>query len=252
MKRLVVFVYGLACYAAFFATYLYAVGFLENVGVMKSIDSGPQVPLWQALLVDSALLALFAVQHSVMARPWFKKAWTQIVPTAAERSTYVLFSSAALAVLFWQWQPIGGTLWDMTGTMGQYLMWGGFTIGNVIILASTFLINHFDLFGLRQVWLYLRGQEYTHLPFATPFFYQYVRHPLYVGWLLVFWCTPVMTAAHLLFAMMTTAYILMAIRWEERDLVTVHGENYTRYQKSVPMLIPTAKAPERRMTAAAR
>lgn len=252
MKRLVVFVYGLACYAAFFATYLYAVGFLENIGVTKSIDSGPQVPLWQALLVDSALLALFAVQHSVMARPWFKKAWTQIVPTEAERSTYVLFSSAALAVLFWQWQPIGGTLWDMTGTMGQYLMWGGFAMGNAIVLASTFLINHFDLFGLRQVWLYLRGQEYTHLPFATPFFYKYVRHPLYVGWLLVFWCTPVMTAAHLLFAMMTTAYILMAIRWEERDLVTVHGENYTRYQKSVPMLIPTAKAPEPRMTAAAR
>ena len=252
MKRLVVFVYGLACYAAFFATYLYAVGFLENFGVTKSIDSGPQVPLWQALLVDSALLALFAVQHSVMARPWFKKAWTQIVPTEAERSTYVLFSSAALAFLFWQWQPIGGTLWDMMGTMGQYLMWGGFAIGNVIILASTFLINHFDLFGLRQVWLYLRGREYAHLPFATPFFYKYVRHPLYVGWLLVFWCTPVMTAAHLLFAMMTTAYILMAIRWEERDLITVHGENYTRYQKSVPMLIPTAKAPEPRMTAAAR
>ncbi|MBL8216384.1 MAG: isoprenylcysteine carboxylmethyltransferase family protein [Bryobacterales bacterium] len=252
MKRLVVFVYGLACYAAFFATYLYAVGFLENFGVTKSIDSGPQVPLWQALLVDSALLALFAVQHSVMARPWFKKAWTQIVPTEAERSTYVLFSSAALAFLFWQWQPIGGTLWDMMGTMGQYLMWGGFAMGNVIILASTFLINHFDLFGLRQVWLYLRGREYTHLPFATPFFYKYVRHPLYVGWLLVFWCTPVMTAAHLLFAMMTTACILMAIRWEERDLITVHGENYTRYQKSVPMLIPTAKAPEPRMTAAAR
>jgi protein-S-isoprenylcysteine O-methyltransferase Ste14 len=163
------------------------------------------------------------------------------VPEPVERSTYVLFSSVALLLLFWQWRPIGGVVWSFEGA-GAVAMTAVFAVGLLIVLLSTFLINHFDLFGLRQVWLYLRGREYTHLEFRTPFFYRYVRHPLYVGWLLTFWGTPVMTAAHLFFAVMTTAYILMAIRWEERDLVALHGENYLRYREQAPMIVPSLRA----------
>jgi protein-S-isoprenylcysteine O-methyltransferase Ste14 len=196
VKRVTVFAYGVACYAVFLGTYLYAVGFLGNFGVPKSIDGERQVSLAQAILTNVGLLSLFAVQHSVMARRWFKDAWIRIVPPSAERSTYVLF------------------------------------------LVSTFLINHFDLFGLRQVWLYLRKQRYTPLPFRTPAFYRHVRHPLYFGWLLAFWAAPDMTAAHLLFALMTTGYIFTAIQFEERDLVRDHGEQYRQYRRSTPMILP--------------
>lgn len=238
MKRISVFLYGVAAYALFLGVFLYAIGFIGNFGVPKSMDSGPAVPLTYALLVNAGLLALFAVQHSVMARPAFKRVWTQVVPEAAERSTYVLASSLALMALFYFWQPMGGVIWNVEDETARMAIYAAFALGWLIVLLSTFLINHFDLFGLRQVWLYLRGKEYTHLPFKTPFFYRYVRHPLYFGWLLCFWATPTMSAAHLFFAVMTTAYILIAIQFEERDLITLHGEIYRRYQRQVPMILP--------------
>jgi protein-S-isoprenylcysteine O-methyltransferase Ste14 len=258
MKRIFAFVYGVACYCAFLATFLYAIGFLGNFGVPKSIDSSPEGSIWVALAIDGGLLALFALQHSVMARPWFKRAWTRFVPEPVERSTYVLLSSAALLLMFWQWRAIGGIIWDVGSGAAQTIMFGVYAAGLLVVLLSTFLINHFDLFGLRQVSLYLAGRPYTLLEFRTPFFYKYVRHPLYVGWLLTFWPAPVMTAAHLFFAVMTTAYIFVAIRFEEADLVTAHGEKYLRYRKDVPMIVPalTAKAaagkvePPARMAAA--
>ena len=239
MKRILVFVYGITSYAVFFATLLYAIGFLGNFGVPKSIDSGPDGSVIAALVVDGLLLAIFALQHSIMARPWFKRAWTKIVPEPAERSTYVLFSSLALLLMFWLWQPSGGVGWSIENDLGRALMMSFYALGLLIVLLSTFMINHFDLFGLRQVYLYLVDRPYTHLEFKTPFFYKYVRHPLYVGWLLTFWSAPTMTIAHLVFAVMTTAYILVAIRFEEKDLVAVHGEKYRRYREDVPMLIPT-------------
>jgi len=242
MKRIAAMAYGMVCYGAFFATFLYAVGFLGNIYVPKSIDSGPDGPIGAALAVDVGLLALFALQHSIMARPWFKRAWTRIVPEPVERSTYVLFSSLALAFMFWQWRPIGGTIWRIEGGIAEAVILGLYAAGLLIVLLSTFLINHFDLFGLRQVFLYLTGRKYTHLEFRTPFFYRYVRHPLYVGWLLTFWAAPVMTAAHLVFALMTTAYILLAIRFEEADLVALHGAKYREYRKQVPMIIPALRA----------
>ena len=238
MKRIVAFVYGVVCYGAFFATFLYAIGFLGNFGVSKSIDSGPEGSTAAALAIDGALLALFALQHSVMARPWFKRMWTRIVPEPVERSTYVLLSSLALLLVFWQWQPIGGTIWKIDGGIAEVAILGLYFCGLLIVLLSTFLINHFDLFGLRQVYLYLTGRKYTHLEFRTPFFYRYVRHPLYVGWLLTFWATPVMTSAHLFFAVMTTVYILVAIKFEESDLIAAHGETYRQYREQVPMIVP--------------
>jgi methanethiol S-methyltransferase len=239
MKRMLAFAYGVACYGAFFGTFLYAIGFLGNFGVPKSIDSGPEGSVAAALLVDGALLALFALQHSIMARPWFKRTWTRYVPEPVERSTYVLFSSAALLLMFWLWQPIGGVIWDVGNGTARTVVLCIYAIGLLTVLLSTFLINHFDLFGLRQVWLYLIGRPYTHLEFRTPFFYKFVRHPLYVGWLLTFWAAPVMTAAHLFFAGMTTAYILVAIRFEEADLESLHGERYRKYRNEVPMIVPS-------------
>lgn len=231
--------YGVICYLLFFGTFLYAFGFIGNLFVPKSIDSGATVPLWTALLINSALLGLFAMQHSVMARPGFKKFLTQIIPTAAERSTYVLLSSVCLILLFTQWQPMGGVIWDVQNPIGQAVLYTLFVFGWLLVLITTFLINHFDLFGLRQVWLYLRGKAYQPLRFVTPGPYKYVRHPLYVGWLFAFWATPLMTAAHLVFAVATTAYILVAIQLEERDLIEVHGESYKNYRRHVPMLIPS-------------
>jgi methanethiol S-methyltransferase len=238
LSRTTAFVYGVVCYLVFFATFIYAIGFLGNFGVPKSIDSGPQSPFTYALAVNSALLGLFAIQHSVMARQWFKAAWTRLVPTPVERSTYVLFSSAALLLLFWKWQPMGGVVvWNVTSTSGRLALDALYAVGWMTVLAANFLINHFDLFGLRQVWLHLRGRVYTSLKFRTPGLYRYVRHPLYVGWLLVFWSAPVMTSAHLVFAIATTAYILIAIQFEERDLVRLHGE-YAEYRRRVPMILP--------------
>ena len=173
-----------------------------------------------------------------MARPWFKRAWTRIVPPAAERSTYVLFASVAMILLFWQWQPMGGLIWQLDTEVGRLVAYGIYAFGWALLLLATFLIDHFDLFGLRQVYLYLRGRPYTGLQFRTPLLYRYVRHPIYVGWLCIFWATPQMTVAHLIFALTTTAYILIAISWEERDLLSAHGETYQRYREQVPKLIP--------------
>lgn len=242
-KRITAFLYGVICYLVFFATFLYGIGFIGNLWVPKSIDSGPQMPLTDALAINLSLLAVFALQHSIMARPWFKKAWTKFVPTVVERSTYVLFSSLALLLLFWKWQPMGGVVWSVDNLYGYFAIQLLYAAGWLLVLVATFLINHFDLFGLRQVWLYLLGKPYTGLAFRTPGPYKLVRHPLYVGWLMVFWSAPVMTVAHLVFAVMTTAYILIAIQFEERDLVRAHGE-YAEYRKRVPMLVPIGGAKE--------
>jgi len=238
-KRLAVFAYGVASYAACLLVFLYAVGFVGNFYVPRSLDAAARVPFTHALMIDVLLLAAFAVQHSVMARPAFKRLLTRFIPEAAERSTYVWASNLALIALFAWWQPMGGTIWNVTSPVAADVISSVFFLGFGLVLIATLLINHFDLFGLRQVWLYLVGKPYTQLEFRTPLFYRYVRHPLYIGWLMFFWATPVMTGAHLLFAVMTTAYILMAIRWEERDLVAVHGEHYENYRKRVPKLIPS-------------
>lgn len=240
-KRILIFLYGVICYAAFLATALYAVGFIGNLLVPKTIDGAPRLPLWQALAINAGLLALFALQHSVMARPAFKHWWTQIVPESAERSTYVLASSLALIVLFVFWQPLGGMVWHIDSPALRIGLYGLYAAGWLLVLVTTFLINHFDLFGLRQVWLQLIGQPYRPLHFVTPGPYRVVRHPLYVGWLLVFWATPTMSATHLFFAVGTTLYILIAIRFEERDLVSMHPE-YDEYRRTVPMLVPNIGA----------
>jgi methanethiol S-methyltransferase len=239
-NRVLVFAYGLASYSIFFVTFLYAIGFVGDLVVPKSIDSLATTPLWQALLINLGLLALFAVQHSVMARPAFKRWWTRIVPQVAERSTYVLFSSLALITLFVFWQPMGGTVWNVTNPIGKIALYAAFAFGWLLVLFSTYLINHFDLFGLRQVWLYLRGREYTALVFKTPILYKFVRHPLYLGFIFAFWATPTMTVAHLVFALMTTVYILVAIQLEERDLIAEHPQ-YADYKRRVPMLVPSTR-----------
>lgn len=241
MKRTLVLIYGIVSYLIFFFTFLYALGFVGNILVPKGIDSEPQLPLTQALVINLLLLTLFALQHSIMARPAFKHRWTRIIPAAAERSTYTLFSSLALIVLFVYWQPLGGMVWQVDNPVGEAALWIGFGFGWSLVLISTFLINHFDLFGLRQVWLYFRGRDYTPLRFATPGPYRFIRHPLYLGWFFAFWCIPTMTVTHLLFAIVTTTYILVAIRWEERDLITALGEDYRAYRRAVPMLIPFIK-----------
>lgn len=238
VRRFFVLAYGVACYAVFFVTFCYAIGFVGNLVVPKGIDAEPRVPLWQALLVNAGLLLVFSLQHSVMARPGFKRWWTRFVPTEAERSTYVLLSSVAMIAMFYYWEPMGGTIWNVTNPFGKAALLTVFALGYALVLLATFLINHFDLFGLRQTWLCFRGKPYTQLRFATPVLYRHVRHPLYVGWLLGFWAIPHMTVAHLLFAVLTTAYILIAIRFEERDLLAAHGEDYRRYRQTVPMLIP--------------
>src|SRR5262249_819817 len=242
MHRIGVFVYGVISYACFLATFLYAVGFVGGFAVPRSIDSAPESPLGSAVIIDVLLLTAFALQHTVMARPAFKRWWTRIIPEPAERSTYVLASSAALLFLFWQWRPIGGVVWQVEQPLARVALYGLFAAGWLIVLVTTFLINHFDLFGLRQVWLSLRGEPYRPLGFVTPGPYRIVRHPLYVGWLLAFWATPTMTVAHLLFAVATTAYILIAIQLEERDLGEIHGARYEEYRRSVPMLVPRVGA----------
>jgi protein-S-isoprenylcysteine O-methyltransferase Ste14 len=236
-KRILVLTYGVVSYAIFFGTFLYAIGFIGNFAVPVSIDSAPQVPLWQALLIDAGLLGAFAVQHSVMARPGFKRWWTRIVPKPVERSTYTLVASLLLIALFVHWQPIGGVVWDVENPAARAAIYGAYGFGWLLVLLATFLINHFDLFGLRQVWLYFRGKPYTQLRFVTPWLYKIVRHPLYVGWFFVFWSTPTMSVAHLVFAVLTTAYTLIGIQFEERDLIKAHKE-YRKYREQVPMLIP--------------
>jgi protein-S-isoprenylcysteine O-methyltransferase Ste14 len=236
-RRSVIFLYGVASYAIFFATFLYAIGFIGNFAVPRTLDGALTGGFWPSLLIDLALLGAFAIQHSLMARPFFKRWLTRFVPESAERSTYVLASSLALIAMFMHWRPLGGEVWTVTDATLRGVLWGGFAFGWLLVLISTFLINHFDLFGLRQVWLQLLGRPYTQLAFRTPGPYRYVRHPLYVGWFFAFWCTPTMSASHLLFAIMTTAYILVAIQLEERDLMKFHPE-YREYCENVPMIVP--------------
>jgi methanethiol S-methyltransferase len=243
LKRILFFAYGVFSYLIFLGTFLYALGFIGNFGVPTTLDGARTGPLAISLAIDVALLTVFAVQHSVMARRWFKEWWTRIVPKPVERSTYVLFSSVALILLFTFWRPLGGVVWAVEDPTAQIVLRCLFAFGWGLVLFSTFLINHFDLFGLRQVWRYLLGQPYNTLRFSTPGPYRLVRHPLYVGWLFAFWVTPVMTLAHLLFSIATTAYILLAIQFEERDLVREHGDAYEEYRRSVPMLIPAVRKP---------
>lgn len=245
IARYAAFLYGLVCYVIFFGTFLYACGFVGNFAVPRAIDADPLMSWNNALLVDAALLGVFGIQHSVMARRGFKNWWTQFVTKPIERSTYVLFSSLCLIALFYFWQPIGGSIWNITNPTGVAILYTLFTFGWLLVLVTTFLINHFDLFGLRQVWLYLRGKDYTQLKFATPGPYKIVRHPLYVGWLFAFWSTPKMTVTHLVFALITTAYILVAIQFEERDLVDIHGNEYADYRRQVPMLVPFIRRRQR-------
>jgi protein-S-isoprenylcysteine O-methyltransferase Ste14 len=237
MTGIVTLAYGVLSYVVFFLTFLYAIGFIGNLVVPKSLDSGPTDPRLTALAIDLGLLTLFALQHSVMARQGFKRMIAKVIPEGTERSTYVLASSLALIFLFWQWRPLGGVIWDVQHPVGRALLLAGFAFGWTLVLVTTFVINHFDLFGLRQSWRAFRGQPQAGLRFVTPVLYRIVRHPLYVGWFFAFWSTPSMTVTHLLFAVMTTAYILVAIQLEERDLMTAHPE-YAEYRRRVPMLVP--------------
>lgn len=249
MNRVTGLLYGVVSYTIFFATFLYAVGFVGNIFVPKAIDSVPNVPMTQALLINLGLLGIFAIQHSMMARAGFKRWITKFIPESMERSTYTLASSLALIALFAFWEPMGGLVWDIESPVGAALMYGGFAFGWLLVLVCTFLINHFDLFGLRQVWLHFRNKPYTPLDFKLPYLYQVVRHPMYVGWFFAFWCTPTMTVAHLAFAIATSAYILIAIQLEERDLMEAHPE-YREYRKRVPMILPfTRKRFEKKVIA---
>jgi protein-S-isoprenylcysteine O-methyltransferase Ste14 len=243
MSRLFSLLYGAACYVVFLATFLYAIAFVAGVGVPRHVDNGIATPLPLALAIDLGLLALFAVQHSVMARPAFKRWWTRFVPAQVERSTYVLASSLALIVLFWQWRPLPIRIWDVGGEGARWALYALSASGWLLVLVSTFLINHFDLFGLRQVWFHAHGRgPNPDSPFVTRAFYRIVRHPIMLGFLVAFWATPTMSAGHLVFALMTTGYILVAVKFlEERDLVAQYGQTYRDYQRRVPMLLPWRK-----------
>ena len=238
MSRLIALVYGMVSYAFFFVTFLYAVAFVEDFPVPRTIDAGLRSPMTEALVINMLLMALFAIQHSVMARPQFKAWWTQFVPKPVERSTYVLFASALLALLCWQWRPIPAVVWHVSDPLGAAMLTGLSLLGFIFALSSSFLINHFELFGVHQVVNNLANRTMPAPRFHTPLFYKFVRHPLYLGFIIAFWVAPTMTAGHLLFAAVTTAYIFVGILLEERDLEDVFGEDYRRYRRRVAMLVP--------------
>jgi protein-S-isoprenylcysteine O-methyltransferase Ste14 len=239
--RIAIFLYGAVAYSIFFGTFLYAIGFVENLGVPKSIDGGEQGPVLRAVVVNLSILGLFAVQHMIMARPGFKRWWTRIIPEAMERSTFVLLASLILILLFWQWRPINAVVWEVGHPVARALLLTLSLAGFAIVLYSSALIDHFDLFGLRQVWLHLRRRAYAQHPFMERSLYRLVRHPLMLGFLIAFWSAPTMTVGHLLFALGTTGYILIGTRMEERDLVALHGEEYEAYRRRTAMLVPWPK-----------
>jgi len=235
--RTLALIYGSVCYVLFLVTFVQAIWFVRTMGEKRAASGG-----WQtALLIDAALLAVFALQHSIMARQWFKRQWTKLVPQPVERSTFVLFTVGALQLLMRFWQPLPGVIWEVQNQAGRVVLEAGMWLGFGIVLIATFLINHFDLFGLNQVWLYFTGKPYDPPKFRTPMFYKMVRHPLYLGFSIAFWSTPVMTTDHLIFAIMTVAYMLVAIQLEERDLVSIHGEQYQVYRSGVSMIVPWPK-----------
>lgn len=239
MSRMGVFLYGVVAYGLFFFVFLYMIGFVGNMIVPKSIDSGEQSPFGLALLVNTVLVGLFAVQHSVMARPAFKSWWTSVIPKPMERSTYVLLTSLILVLLFWLWQPLPAIIWDVGHPLATSLLMGLFFLGWLIVLFGSFIIDHFDLFGLRQVYLHLRNRSYIHPPFVVRSMYRFVRHPLMVGFLIAFWAAPTMTAGHLLFSLLMTGYILVGVVLEERDLARQLGPDYERYRSETPMFLPS-------------
>lgn len=238
MSGIIALLYGVVAYVIFLGSFLYAVGFVGNLVVPKSIDSGVAGNPLEAVVINALLLGLFAAQHSIMARPAFKRVWTRIVPKSCERSTYVLLASLILLLIFWQWRPIPGLVWSVENATLATAITGVFWLGWLVLLISTHLIDHFELFGLAQVWATLRKKELPAPVFKTPFFYKWVRHPIYVGFLLAFWAAPTMTWGHLLFSVGTTGYILLGIFLEERDLIAMFGDQYRRYRKQVGMLIP--------------
>jgi methanethiol S-methyltransferase len=242
MSRFIAFLYGLVAYLVFFATFVYAIGFVSGLVVPKTIDTGAAVPLTEALVLNILLMSLFAVQHSVMARKEFKRWWTKYVPKAVERSTYVLLASLALALLFWQWRPIATVVWQVNDPRVAMVITGLSLVGWLLVLTSTFLINHFELFGVHQVANNLVGRDMPALRFRTPVLYKVVRHPIYLGFIIAFWVTPNMTVGHMLFAAVTTAYIFVGIALEERDLVGLFGDEYRRYREQVSMLVPWRKS----------
>jgi protein-S-isoprenylcysteine O-methyltransferase Ste14 len=248
MKRYLIFGYGVLSYALFFASFIYAIGFIGNVGVPKSIDSEALFPLGTSLLINLGLLSLFAVQHSVMARPAFKRWLTKFIPAQAERSTYVLLSTLCMALLMWQWAPLGGVVWNITNSWGATAMTVLYFASWALLLYATFLINHFDLFGLRQVMNAMQKKTTPQLAFQTPALYRIVRHPIYVGWLGIFWFTPTMTVTHLVFAMIASAYTIVGMKLEEADLENAHPE-YGQYKRDVPALIPSFRRRLARRTA---
>ena len=238
VRRAIIVGYGMVAYVAFLGVFVYTIGFVANLGVLKGIDQGPSSSAAAAVLINGGLLALFAVQHSVMARPWFKRWWTRFVPASIERSTFVLAASLVLALLLWQWRPLPATVWSVEWSWGRGTLWALYGFGWLMVVGSTFLIDHFDLFGLRQVVARARGRSPQPLGLRQPFLYRLVRHPIMVGFVIAFWAAPDMSAGRMLFALLATGYILVAVRFEERDLVEYHGEAYERYAARVPRFVP--------------